>query len=137
MRILVTGSEGYLGSLVTPELMKAGQEVIGLDTGFFKERMLYRGSGNAPLTIGKDLRQVGANDLKGMDAVVHMAELSNDPAGQPAHQMTQRSCGAIGAPALQENAAAKSGLSETGPFTRHCAVECGLVWACSRAASGR
>ena len=42
MRICVTGSEGYLGSLLVPELLKRGHEVIGLDTGFYKERMLYR-----------------------------------------------------------------------------------------------
>ena len=88
MRIFVTGSDGYLGSLLTPELFKRGHEVIGLDTGFYKERMLYRGNSTTPLTIVKDLRQIEANDLKGADAVVHMAELSNDPLGQLAPNIT-------------------------------------------------
>ena len=44
MRVFLTGSDGYLGSLLTPELLKRGYEVIGLDTGFYKERMLYRGT---------------------------------------------------------------------------------------------
>ena len=88
MRILVTGTEGYLGSLLAPELVRRGYEVIGLDIGFYKERMLYRDGKTTPLTIAKDLRQVEAVDLKGVDAIVHMAELSNDPAGQLAPTIT-------------------------------------------------
>jgi nucleoside-diphosphate-sugar epimerase len=87
-RILVTGTEGYLGSLLAPELARQGYEVIGLDTGFYKERMLYRDGGMTPLTLAKDLRQIGVEDLQGVDAVVHMAELSNDPAGQLAPTIT-------------------------------------------------
>ena len=88
MRVFITGSDGYLGSLLAPELLGRGHDVIGLDTGFYKERMLYRGNSLTPLTIVKDLRQVEANDLKGVDAVVHMAELSNDPVGQLAPTIT-------------------------------------------------
>jgi nucleoside-diphosphate-sugar epimerase len=88
MKIFVTGSDGYLGSLLTPELLKRGYEVLGIDTGFYKERMLYRANSMTPLTIVKDLRQVEAADLKGVDAVVHMAELSNDPLGQLAPKIT-------------------------------------------------
>ena len=91
MRVFVTGSDGYLGSLLTPELLKRGHDVIGLDTGFYKERMLYRANSTAPLTIVKDLRQVEVSDLKGVDAVVHMAELSNDPLGQLAPNITLKS----------------------------------------------
>jgi nucleoside-diphosphate-sugar epimerase len=80
-RILVTGTEGYLGSLLAPELIRQGYEVIGLDTGFYKERTFYRDSGTMPLTLAKDLRHIEVEDLKDVDAVVHMAELSNDPAG--------------------------------------------------------
>jgi nucleoside-diphosphate-sugar epimerase len=88
MRILVTGTEGYLGSLLAPELVQQGYEVIGLDVGFYKERMLYRDGATTPLTLAKDLRQIEAADLKDVDAVVHMAELSNDPAGQLAPNIT-------------------------------------------------
>ena len=88
MRICVTGSEGYLGSLLVPELLKRGFEVIGLDTGFYKERNLYRPGWNTVATITKDLRNIEPKDFAGIDAVVHMAELSNDPAGQLAPHIT-------------------------------------------------
>jgi nucleoside-diphosphate-sugar epimerase len=88
MRVLVTGTEGYLGSLLAPELVRRGYEVIGLDTGFYKERMLYHDDATAPLTLVKDLREIESEDLQGVDAVVHMAELSNDPAGELAPHLT-------------------------------------------------
>src|SRR5258706_7605439 len=88
MRVFVTGTEGYLGSLLAPELLRRGYEVIGLDTGYYKERSLYRNGEITALTLAKDLRHLQANDLKGIDAIVHMAELSNDPAGQLAPHIT-------------------------------------------------
>ena len=77
-----------MGSLLAPELMRRGHEVIGLDTGYYKERSLYRSREAAPRTLVKDLRRVDGGDLAGVDAVVHMAELSNDPAGQLAPHIT-------------------------------------------------
>src|SRR6266496_4952752 len=87
-RILVTGTEGYLGSLLAPELIRHGYEVIGLDTGFYKDRTFYRDGRTTPLTLAKDLRHITVEDLKGVDAIVHMAELSNDPTGQLAPNIT-------------------------------------------------
>ena len=84
----MTGSDGYLGSLLAPELMRRGHDVVGLDTGYYKERALYRASDPSPRTIVKDLRDVQSSDLEGLDAIVHMAELSNDPAGQLAPHIT-------------------------------------------------
>lgn len=84
----MTGSDGYLGSLLAPELMRRGHEVVGLDTGYYKERALYRSPAPAPATLVKDLRRVEWADLAGFEAVVHMAELSNDPAGQLAPHIT-------------------------------------------------
>ena len=88
MRILVTGCNGYLGSLLSPKLLNLGHEVIGLDTGFYKEGILYRSGQTTPLTIARDLRQLQAKDIAGVDAIVHMAELSNDPLGQLAPDIT-------------------------------------------------
>jgi nucleoside-diphosphate-sugar epimerase len=82
MKILVTGTEGYLGSVLAPYLLTHGYDVVGLDTGFYKEGWLYHGAELTALTLNKDVRRVTADDLLGFDAVVHMAELSNDPAGQ-------------------------------------------------------
>ena len=81
MRILVTGTEGYLGSLLAPTLLSRGDEVTGLDTGFYKNGWLYNGVRETPHTLVKDIRHVTPDDLVGFDAVVHMAELSNDPIG--------------------------------------------------------
>ncbi len=81
MRILVTGTEGYLGSLLAPTLLSRGDEVTGLDTGYYKHGWLYNGVSEAPHTLVKDIRNVTPDDLVGYDAVVHMAELSNDPIG--------------------------------------------------------
>jgi nucleoside-diphosphate-sugar epimerase len=81
VRILVTGTEGYLGSLLAPTLLGRGDEVTGLDTGFYKNGWLYNGVHETPHTLVKDVRHVTPDDLVGFDAVVHMAELSNDPIG--------------------------------------------------------
>jgi nucleoside-diphosphate-sugar epimerase len=88
MRICVTGSEGYLGSLLAPELLRRGHDVVGLDTGFYKEGTLYRSGETTPKTLAKDLRQLEPGDFHGIEAVVHMAELSNDPLGQLAPNIT-------------------------------------------------
>jgi nucleoside-diphosphate-sugar epimerase len=88
MRICITGSDGYLGSLLAPQLLRRGHEVIGLDTGFYKEGTLYHDGPMTPLTLVKDLRHIEAQDLRNIDAVVHMAELSNDPLGQLTPRIT-------------------------------------------------
>jgi nucleoside-diphosphate-sugar epimerase len=85
MKILVTGSDGYIGSRLVSRLLNAGHTVTGLDTGFYRDGWLYseqRSMGVMPVTINKDLRNVVAADFEGQDAVVHLAELSNDPLGQ-------------------------------------------------------
>ncbi len=88
MRVLVTGSEGYLGSLLGPELLQRGHDVVGLDTGYYRERTLFRANGTTPVTLSQDLRCLEEKDLRGLEAVVHMAELSNDPVGQLAPNIT-------------------------------------------------
>jgi nucleoside-diphosphate-sugar epimerase len=82
MKVLVTGTEGYLGSLLPPLLVERGHEVIGVDTGFYKVGWLYNGTNLTAKTLNKDIRNITAEDLEGVEAIVHMAELSNDPTGQ-------------------------------------------------------
>jgi nucleoside-diphosphate-sugar epimerase len=85
MRVFLTGVDGYIGAVLAPYLLARGMQVIGLDTGYYRDGWLF--SDNArlaatPQTLHKDLRRVTAADLAGCDAVVHLAELSNDPLGQ-------------------------------------------------------
>ena len=88
MKILVTGTEGYLGSLLPPLLLEKGHEVIGVDTGFYKVGWLYNGTTVTAKTLNKDIRNITNEDLEGVEAIVHMAELSNDPTGQLAPNIT-------------------------------------------------
>lgn len=88
MKILVTGTEGYIGSLLAPLLMQRGHEVLGVDTGFYKAGWLYNGTALTAKTLNKDIRQISLEDLPDVDAIVHMAELSNDPTGQLFPQIT-------------------------------------------------
>ncbi|MGF1474616.1 MAG: NAD-dependent epimerase/dehydratase family protein [Geminicoccaceae bacterium] len=79
MRILVTGNEGYIGSLLVPRLIAAGHDVRGLDTGLFRECAI--GPIAAPPTLQKDVRDVEKEDVDGYDAIIHLAGLANDPLG--------------------------------------------------------
>src|SRR6478735_1256685 len=88
MRILVTGTEGYLGSLLAPDLSRRGHDVTGLDTGYFKNGWLYRGTDRTVATVDQDVRKVTVEQLVGFDAIVHMAELSNDPMGDLLGELT-------------------------------------------------
>jgi len=88
MKVLVTGTEGYLGTMVVPVLMQAGHDVTGFDAGFYRNGWLYNATKVAPKSIYKDIRNATVEDFKGFDAVVHMAELSNDPLGQLAPNIT-------------------------------------------------
>src|SRR5882762_7703316 len=91
MKVLVTGTEGYIGARLAPWLTTRGHEVVGLDTGFYRDGTLYLdpiGLPQLPRMIYKDLRTVVPQDFEGFDAVVHLAELSNDPLGQNRPEIT-------------------------------------------------
>jgi len=82
MRVLFTGADGYIGSLLGPYLLARGIDAVGLDTGYYRQGWLYPMTGDRPGVITKDIREITAEDLQGFDAVAHLAELSNDPLGQ-------------------------------------------------------
>jgi nucleoside-diphosphate-sugar epimerase len=89
MRVLVTGHEGYLGSVLVPRLVAAGHEVIGLDTGLFADCLLGPAPDPVP-ALRVDLRDVTAEHLAEVapDAVMHLAALCNDPLGDLDPELT-------------------------------------------------
>jgi len=91
MKVLVTGTEGYIGARLAPWLTARGHDVVGLDTGYYRDGTLYLDPislAQLPRTVLKDLRTVTPEDFEGFDAVVHLAELSNDPLGQNRPEIT-------------------------------------------------
>ncbi|MGZ3588575.1 MAG: NAD-dependent epimerase/dehydratase family protein [Candidatus Limnocylindrales bacterium] len=89
MRVLVTGHLGYIGAVLTPLLIEAGHEVVGLDSDLYRACTFGDPAGlpHVP-TVGGDLRDVTAAELAGFDAVVHLAALSNDPLGDLDPELT-------------------------------------------------
>src|ERR1700733_14101202 len=88
-KILITGDGGYIGSALVPLLLKNKYEVVGLDTNFFKislgeeKKIRYK-------RIIKDVRQITKKDLLGVDCIIHLAALSNDPMGEISPKITQQ-----------------------------------------------
>lgn len=80
MKVLVTGDQGYIGCLMAKALAERGHAVVGLDTDYFCDGDF----GSRPVdfpTLKKDLRDVTPKDLLGIEAIIHLAALSNDPLG--------------------------------------------------------
>jgi nucleoside-diphosphate-sugar epimerase len=80
MHVLVTGHEGYIGSVLVPLLISSGHTVIGIDTGYFREKPVPYNS-DSYRSVQKDIRDITLEDLSEVDAVIHLAALSNDPLG--------------------------------------------------------
>lgn len=88
MNILVTGNRGYIGSVLVPLLLARGHEVVGLDTGYYDDANLPPVPEPSRQLI-KDVRDVSAGDLTGIEGVIHLAALSNDPLGELAPGLTE------------------------------------------------
>ncbi|MGX5851111.1 NAD-dependent epimerase/dehydratase family protein [Mesorhizobium sp. PL10] len=80
MKVMVTGHQGYIGSVMVPMLLSAGHSVTGYDSDLYRRCTFASGGERASVpSIQKDVRDVEARDLEGFDAVIHLAALSNDP----------------------------------------------------------
>ena len=80
MKVLVTGHDGYIGTLLVPLLIAAGHEVVGLDSLLYHECTFGDAPQSVPF-IKADIRDVTVSELEGFDAVAHLAAISNDPVG--------------------------------------------------------
>lgn len=89
MRVLVTGNLGYIGTVMVPMLLKAGHQVVGYDSDLY-ERCTFQAGGTISEVpqIHKDTRDLAASDLEGIDAIIHLAALSNDPLSDLNPQIT-------------------------------------------------
>ena len=82
MKVLVTGHLGYIGSVMVPMLLEAGHEVVGCDSDLYERCTFEAGGSIVPVpSLVKDVRDLTERDLKGIEAVIHLAALSNDPLG--------------------------------------------------------
>jgi nucleoside-diphosphate-sugar epimerase len=87
MRILLTGSRGYIGSVMAPFLVRAGHEVVGVDTDLYRRSSFGEWKDTIETRV-RDVRALETRDLAGFDAVIHLAALSNDPLGDLNPQLT-------------------------------------------------
>ena len=87
MRVLVTGSRGYIGTVLVPLLQQAGHEVVGLDSDLFADCTFIGEVPDIPTAV-KDVRDAGPEDVEGCQAVIHLAGLSNDPLGDYRPELT-------------------------------------------------
>jgi nucleoside-diphosphate-sugar epimerase len=89
MRVLVTGHNGYVGTVLVPMLTAAGHEVVGLDIDLYEKATFGDADQLKSIpALKKDVRDVQASDLEGFDAVIHLAALSNDPLGDLNPELT-------------------------------------------------
>jgi len=77
-KILVTGACGYKGSVLVPKLLKQGYSVIAIDTQWFGNELAPHENLNV---LKQDVRDIHNIELEGVDAIIHLASVANDPCG--------------------------------------------------------
>lgn len=82
MRVLYTGADGYIGAVLGPKLLMQNIDAVGIDTGLYRRGWLFDDGQTRPMVVSKDVRLLTVSELEQYDAVVHLAELSNDPLGE-------------------------------------------------------
>ncbi len=87
MKVLLTGHRGYIGVEMVPALREAGHEVVGLDTGFYDACDFESPPDETP-ELKIDMRDVTADHCRGVDAIIHLGALSNDPLGDLNKELT-------------------------------------------------
>jgi nucleoside-diphosphate-sugar epimerase len=88
MRVLLTGHNGYVGTIMAPMLAAAGHDVVGLDSNLYRGAIFGQEAAEKFPSLEKDIRDVTEADLEGFDAVLHLAALSNDPLGDLNPELT-------------------------------------------------
>lgn len=87
MKILATGHKGYIGAVMVPMLLEHGYNVVGMDSDLYRRCGFGDQLQEIP-SIEKDIREATVDDLRGFDAVYHLAALSNDPLGNLNPELT-------------------------------------------------
>jgi len=77
-KVMITGSKGYIGSVICPQLEKLNYNILGIDNNYFSDCLIDNKT-NDPATINKHLNEITIEDLNGIDAVIHLSGLQNDP----------------------------------------------------------
>ena len=81
MKILITGNNGYVGTVLTEKLIESGYNVTGYDINYFENCLIDNASSNFNQVV-KDIRDIEKKDLEGFESIIHLAGLSNDPLGE-------------------------------------------------------
>jgi nucleoside-diphosphate-sugar epimerase len=81
MKVLVTGHDGYIGTILVPMLQARGHEVVGMDSMLFEPCLFGQRASKPDIEYRLDIRDAGPEHLEGLDAIIHLAGMSNDPAG--------------------------------------------------------
>jgi nucleoside-diphosphate-sugar epimerase len=89
MKVLVTGHRGYIGTVLTSRLLERGHIVTGLDADLYRSCDFIDAPAVAP-SVEKDIRDVDIDDVAGLDAIIHLAGLSNDPLGDYRPSLTEQ-----------------------------------------------
>src|SRR4051812_47633207 len=81
MKVLVTGHRGYIGSILTDLLVGKGHQVVGIDSELFEHCTFGDEAACSVPSLSCDIRELDAGQLRGFDAILHLAGVCNDPLG--------------------------------------------------------